>query len=195
VVATNSELITLLEREATAEREQILNDARTQADEFRAQARREAEEYLAATRARLEADARAALVKAQSTAQLRAASLVLQAKEQEIARVFTAAEAELAKFARDPQRYPAALRAFIEEGVQGLQGRAVVTVNPADQVLVQDLVRHRGWDATVQTDPAVQGGARISSSDARFVVTNTLASRLERARPALAAEVARALWD
>jgi vacuolar-type H+-ATPase subunit E/Vma4 len=194
-VATSSELVTLLEREAAAEREQILSDARSQADEVRAQAKREADEQLAATRARLEADAKAALVKAQSTAQLRTSSLVLQAKEEEIARAFAAAEVELSKFIRDPQRYPAALRAFIEEGVRGLQGRAVVTVSPADHVLVQDLVRHRGWDVTVQTDPAVQGGARVGSPDGRFVVTNTVASRLERARPALAAEVAKVLWE
>ncbi|MDR7420388.1 MAG: V-type ATP synthase subunit E [Armatimonadota bacterium] len=194
-MAAKSELLTLLEREAAAEREQILKDGRAQAETLVAQARREAEEHLAATRSRLEAEAKAALVKARSTAQLRAASMVLQAKEQEIARIFASAEAELARFARDPQRYAETLRAFIEEGLRGFEGQAVITVNPADQAIAQELVRARGWNATVQSDASVQGGARISSPDGRFVVTNTVASRLERARPALAAEVARVLWE
>ncbi|OFX30482.1 MAG: hypothetical protein A2Z07_08800 [Armatimonadetes bacterium RBG_16_67_12] len=194
-MAASSELITLLEREAAAEREQVLADAKAQAEVVRAEAKRDAEEYVSATRERLETEAKAALVKAQSTAQLRASSLVLRAKEEEIARVFAHAEAELAKFARDHLRYPEALKTFVEEGLQAVAGRAVVTVNPSDQPIAQELVRLRGGNVTVQTDPSVQGGARINSPDGRFVVTNTLASRLERARPALAAEVAKILWE
>lgn len=191
----SSELVTLLEREAAAEREQVLAEARAQAETIRADARREADELLAGTRSRLEAEARAALVKAQSTAHLRASARVLQVKEEEIARVFSAAESELARLASDEQRYPAALRLFVEEALQGVSGPAVVAANPADQTLVADLVRQRGGDVTVRSDPAVQGGVRVSSPEGRFMVTNTLASRLERARPALAAEVARALWE
>ncbi|MDR7542674.1 MAG: V-type ATP synthase subunit E [Armatimonadota bacterium] len=194
-MATSSELITLLEREAAAEREQILSDARAQAERILADARREAEAYVAATRDRLAGEEKAALVKAHSTAALRASSMVLQAKEQEIARVFTTAEADLAAFNRDQTRYPQALLAFIEEGLQGFPAHAVVTVNPADQAVVHDLVRLRGWQVTVRADPSVWGGARIMSPDGRFMVTNTLASRLERAKPALAAEVAKILWE
>jgi vacuolar-type H+-ATPase subunit E/Vma4 len=188
-------IVALLEREAAAEREQILAEARAQAEAIRAEARREAEESVAATRRRLEAEGRATLVKAQSTAQLRASALVLRAKEEEIARVFARAEEELARVARDPDRYPAILEAFIEEGLQGITGHAVVTVNPSDQSAVEALGRRRGWDLTVQADPAVWGGARIASLDGRLVVINTLTSRLERARPTLAAEVARILWE
>jgi V/A-type H+-transporting ATPase subunit E len=194
-VAEISEIITLLEREAAAEREQVLADARARAEAIRAEARGQAADVLASTRARLEAEERAAVVKAQSTARLRAASLVLQAKEEEISRVFARAGADLAGLAQNGQHYPAALRRFIEEGLRGIPGRAVVAVNPVDQAAADALVRERGWDATVRPDPSVEGGVRISSPDGRFVVTNTLASRLDRARPALAAEVARTLWE
>jgi V/A-type H+-transporting ATPase subunit E len=192
-VATPSELITLLEREAAAERAQVLADAQAQAAAIRDGARGEAEAYLATARARMEAEARAALVKAQSTAQLRAASMVLQAKEEEIARVFARAEEELAKVARDAERYPAVLRAFIEEGLQGVAGPAVATVNPGDVAAAEAVARGRA-EVTVRADPAVQGGVRVATPDGRFVVTNTLASRLDRARPTLAAEVAKILW-
>lgn len=194
VAATGSELIALLEREAAAEREQLLVEARAQADAIRAEARRAADEGLAATRERLEAGARAALVRAKSTATLRASSLALQAKEDEISRVFAHGEAALAALAADVQRYPEALRRFIEEGLQALGGRGVVTVAPADQAIAEALIREQGWEATACADPTISGGARLSSPDGRLVVTNTLASRLGRARPALAAEVARKLW-
>ncbi|MGQ0551538.1 MAG: V-type ATP synthase subunit E [Armatimonadota bacterium] len=195
----SSELITLLEREAAAEREKLLAEAREKAEAILAQARREAEELLAAHRARLDAEAKAAVVKAQSTAQLRASSLVLQAKEEEIRRVFALAEAELMRFAGNGQRYPHILEAFIEEALRGLGAEAVVTVNPSDKdtaeaVLVMMKLGDRVGKVAVRTDPSVQGGARISSPEGRFMVTNTLGSRLERARPMLAAEVARTLW-
>ena len=191
----SSDLITLLEREATAERDQVLAAARAQAETIRADARRQADELLVAQRVRLEAEGKAALVKAQSTAHLKASSLVLQAKEEQIAQVFARAEAELARFSGNGQAYPAALRTFIEEGLQSLGGRAVVTVNPADQPIAQAVAGKRGGDVTVRTDAAVQGGARLASPDGRLVVTNTLTSRLNRARPMLAAEVARMLWS
>jgi vacuolar-type H+-ATPase subunit E/Vma4 len=47
----------------------------------------------------------------------------------------------------------------------------------------------------VQSDPAVVGGVKVSSPGGRFVLTNTLASRLDRARPIVAADVAKALWE
>ncbi|MDQ7839834.1 MAG: V-type ATP synthase subunit E [bacterium] len=194
MAGTDSELIALLEREATSERERLLAEAEAQADAIRAEAHRAADEGLAATRERLQADARAALVKAKSTAMLRASSLVLQAKEDEISRVFAQASSALESLAADVRRYPEVLRRLIEEGLAALSGRGVVSVAPADQKMAEALIREHGWEATNCADPAISGGARLSSPDGRLVVTNTLASRLGRARPALAAEVARKLW-
>lgn len=191
----SSELITLLEREAKAERDKILADARAEAEQVVAEARRQAEELVAAHKERLEAEARAARVRAQSTAHLRASSQMLQAKEEEIAQVFAAAEAELARVPGDAQRYPAILSAFLTEGLGGLESAGAVRVNPADLAATQAALRERGAAVTVQTDPAVVGGVKVSSPDGRFVLTNTLASRLDRARPIVAADVAKALWE
>ncbi len=190
----SSELITLLEREAAAERDQVLSEARSQAAVLTSDAQRQADEMLVAHTEQRAAETKAALVKARSTAHLRAAALVLRAKEEAIAAVFAGAEAELAKLVGNGQRYPAALRLFIGEALQGFSGRAIVSVNPADQPVVQAMVKERGWDVALQADPSVQGGARIASPNGRLIVTNTLSSRLDRARPVLSAEVARVLW-
>lgn len=189
-----SDLITLLEREAAAERDGVLAEARAQAATLTADAQRQADEMLAAHKARLEAETRGALVKAQSTAHLRAAALVLRAKADAIAAVFADAQTELARLVHDGQRYPAALRHFIAEAVEGFPAGAIVSVNPADQPVAEALVKERGWNVTVRGDPEVQGGVRVALPDGRLVVTNTLASRLDRARPILVAELARVLW-
>lgn len=191
----SSELITLLEREAATEREKLLAEARGQAEAVGVEARRQAEALVAGHRERLDADARAALVRAQSTAQLRASSVVLQAKEDEIGQVFAKAEVQLARIPGDDQRYPVVLRAFIEEGVRGIEGAGSITVNPADEALAKGLVKTLGMNVAVRTDASVVGGVRVSSPDGRFVVTNTLASRLERVRPMVAADVAKVLWE
>lgn len=191
----SAELVRLLEREAAAERERLLAGARAEADATVAGARSEAEEHMERQRIRLQAEAATAAVRARSAANLRQSALVLRAKEEEIARVFARAEAELASFVGDSRRYPAVLRRLLEEGLRAIGGRAVVAVNPADQAVAEALIAERSREADLRADPAVKGGVRASTPDGRFVVTNTLASRLARARPALAAEVAAILWE
>src|SRR2546425_149630 len=99
-----SELVTILEKEATAEIERILTEVRGQAEQLMAQANQDAQAYLAEQRQRIDAERKATLVKADSAAQVRASALVLQAKDQAIAEVFVAAEAELSR--QRPPRSP-----------------------------------------------------------------------------------------
>jgi len=46
----------------------------------------------------------------------------------------------------------------------------------------------------VKTGDDISGGVRLISSDGRFVVENTLASRVERVRSLIAPEIASQLW-
>ncbi len=191
----STELVRLLEREAAAERKRVIAEARAEAEAVLSNARTEAEEHLERQRLRLESERSAAAVRARSTANLRHSALVLRAKEEEIARVFARAEAELASFVGDSRRYPSVLRRFLEEGLGTIDGRAVVTVNPADRSVAEALIAEIGREAELRVDPSVKGGVLVATQDGRFVVTNTLASRLARARAALAAEVAEILWE
>ncbi len=54
--------------------------------------------------------------------------------------------------------------------------------------------RELGLDAEIRTVDHVRGGVRVATPDGRFVVENTLGSRIERVRPLLASEVAQLLW-
>jgi len=189
-----SELIQLLEREAEAERERILAEARERADRIRNEAEAQATALVEAQRRRIASEVEAARVRAQSAATLRATSLILEAKDEQIDRVFELAQTELERISHDPTRYPAILRRLLQEAVEGFEGRVVVECAESDVAAVGAIARELGIEADVRPSPDVWGGVRVRSEDGRFVVENTLTSRLARARQALLSEVAEILW-
>jgi vacuolar-type H+-ATPase subunit E/Vma4 len=190
----SSELVAILEKEANAEIERVLDDARRQAEQLAAQANQEAQAFLAEQRQRIEADRKAAQLKSDSAAQVRAAALVLQAKDQAIAEVFSSAEAELSRLQQDKTRYGAILGGLIREAAAGLSGRITIEASSKDLDLVKQAVKDLKLDAEVKASGDVSGGVRLISSDGRLVVENTLASRVERVRSLLAPEIAARLW-
>jgi V/A-type H+-transporting ATPase subunit E len=189
-----SELVAILEREAAAEAERILAEARVEAEQIAADARTEADGIRETARRRAETERKAAQTRAQSAAQLKAASLILQAKDAAIAEVFERAHRDLAQAAQDRNRYQRMLRALIKEASSELTGRLIIEVNPSDADTARQAARELGLDAEVKPSADVSGGVVVSTSDGRFVVQNTLASRLERVKPTLATEVANMLW-
>lgn len=191
-----SELMDLLEREAEAERQRILAEARQQAEQLVRQAEEEAHALLEAQRRRVAAEVEAARVRAQGVAQLRATSTVLEAKDQMLEEVFQRAGRELDRVTRDPARYGAILRGLVKEAVAGFHGPVVLECAEQDVRAVEAAAREVGVTVVqVRPDSAVRAGVRVLSEDGRFVVENTLDSRLQRARPALLAEVADILWE
>jgi V/A-type H+/Na+-transporting ATPase subunit E len=189
-----SELVAILEREASAEIERVLAEARTQAEQLLAAARQDAQAYLAEQQRHLDAERAAAATRAQSAAQVKAAALVLQTKDRAIADVFARAEAELAQVQQDKVRYGAILRGLIKEAAAALTGRFRVEVNPGDLEIARQAVRDLNLDADVVASDDVRGGARLSSGDGRLVVENTLQSRLARVKTIVASEAAALLW-
>jgi len=190
----SSELITILEKEAAGEIDRILGEARVQAERMVAEATRQAQEYLAAQRQQLEAERQAAKVRALSAAQVRASALVLQAKDEALHEVLSVAEEELARVQQDKARYGPILRGLIREASGALSGRMTVEANPKDLDLAKQAVRDLKLDAEVKAADDVSGGVRLIADDSRFIVENTLASRVERVKTLLAPEIATLLW-
>ncbi len=189
-----SELIAVLEKEASAEVERILAEARAQAEEIVAKAQREAQSYLETQRRQAEAERAAARTKAESAAQLQAASLTLQAKDQAMRAIFADAEAVLQQISQNKAQFAKILRGLIHEGATGLSGHLIVDVHPDDLQAARQAVKELGLDAEVKASPTISGGVRLKTPDGRFAVENTLTSRLERIKPVLASEVAALLW-
>ncbi|MDQ7828803.1 MAG: V-type ATP synthase subunit E family protein [Armatimonadota bacterium] len=188
------ELIALLEREAAAERERVLAAARAEADEIRRAAEAEAREELERQREAVEAEVRTARVRAQSTARLQAQALVLAAKDEALNAVFSRAAEALEAVVRDRARYARVLDHLVAEGLNDFPDPVVVEAHPDDLEPVRAAVARLRADTEVRPAPDVRAGVRLRAPDGRYVVLNTLPQRLERARPALLAEVARVLW-
>ncbi|HEY6102628.1 MAG TPA: V-type ATP synthase subunit E [bacterium] len=190
----SSELVAILEKESAAEIARLQAEAKAQAEKVEAEGRAAAQAYVESQRQRLEAERKAANAKAQSAAQVQGAALILRAKDEAVTEVFSRAQQALGQLQQDRPRYTAVLGGLIKEAAAGLTGHVVVEVNPDDREMATRVVRELGLDAEVRTAGGVRGGARVATPDARFVVENTLASRIERVRLALASEVAQLLW-
>jgi len=200
-----SELLALLEKEAAAERDRVLAEARAQAEEIRAAAEGQARQVVESQRQQQEAALRTSRARAQGTAHLAAQALLLEEKDRSITEVFRRAKEALDQVLHDRARYAPVLGRLIEEGLQGFNGPIIIEAHPDDVALVKEQLEGSGirrklaqqdanWQPEVRSAADVRGGVRLASPDGRYVVLNTLASRLERARPTLASEVARTLW-
>ncbi len=189
-----SDLIALLEQEAASERERLLGEARGQAEEIHAAAREQAQQILAGQREQQEAALRAARVRAQSTAQLQAQALVLKRKDRALAEVFHRATEALEALVRDRARYGQVIERLIDEGAAGFSGHVLIEAHPDDADMVRVAAGRRRLDAEVRPAQDIRGGVRLRTPDGRYIVVNTLAARLDRARPTLGSEVARVLW-
>ncbi len=191
-----SDLSALLDREAGAEIEGILSEARQRASEIADEAQREAEQLLAQRRRTAETQREATLVRAQSAARLEASAVKLRAQHAAVASVFDAAKEQLSAMAADPSRYTELLKSLMTEAVDALGGAsavATVQVAPSDVGLAGEVAKAIGVEAKVVASEAVSGGVRLTSKD-RSVVENTLSQRLEALEGELASRVSSLLF-
>lgn len=188
-----ADLSALLEREAGAEIEAILSEARERASEIVAQAESEAETLRASRERAAESQRQAALVRARSSAQLEAASMRLRAQQEAIVGVFDEVGERLDALARDRKRYAEVLTTLAREALAGLEGARpdAVVVHPDDEATAREALSALKLDAPLETDPSVRTGVRLRTG--RVSVENSLHGRLAALREELASEVAHAL--
>ena len=189
-----ADLTALLEREASAEIDAILSEARSRASEIVAQAETEAESQRA-TRERTSATQReATLVRAQSAAQLQASALTLRAQHEAVESVFEAVAERLAALTSDAKAYEPVLTTLIQEAVEAVGADAVgaLEVAKADVALATKIAKASGIDAAVSAGD-VSGGVRVLTTRGSSV-ENTLLARLDALRGELASSVAQALF-
>jgi vacuolar-type H+-ATPase subunit E/Vma4 len=190
-----SELIRLLEQEARAEKDKVLDEARRRAAEILAVGRKETEEILSSARKGLEDQRAQARTRAASAGSLRAGAQLLEAKDQAIQEVFTRAAEELERAGRDPARRRAILQRLLAEAVQGIDtSGATLEVPPGDGDAAREACRALHLSVEVRESPNVHGGVRLTTKDRRIAVENTVASRLGRTRSILVSRVAETLW-
>ncbi len=190
-----SDLSALLDREASAEIETLLSEARARASEIVAEANAEAEQILAQKRRAAQAQREATLVRAQSSAQLEASALKLRAQHAAVEGVFEEVRARLADVAADPAAYRTVLRSLLEGAVAAVGVADVVAVHasPDDVPVVTKLVSEIAPQATVVADPTVRLGVRVVTAR-HSTIENSLTQRLSALEGELAAHVSSVLF-
>jgi V/A-type H+-transporting ATPase subunit E len=91
---------------------------------------------------------------------------------------------------RESPGYRAVARHLAEEAT-GLAGGKdlVLHVDPRDRALFEGIIQELGRNCDLATDRTGAGGLTVTTRDGRILVTNTLESRLSRAREILKGEV------
>ncbi len=189
-------LAALLEKEAGAEIEAMLSEARLRASEIVANAKTEAEAIVLQRERSAKTQHEATLVRAKSAAQLEASSLKLNAQHRAVEGVIAAARTQIDALAKDEKQYEGVLSNLLKEafGAVGNQATNVasVVVNSRDKSLAEKITASLGLSGKVKTDDLVQGGVRLLSGN--NVIENTLQGRLGALRDELASEISKILF-
>jgi vacuolar-type H+-ATPase subunit E/Vma4 len=136
-----------------------------------------------------------------STARIEARRILLDAREQAVARLFAEIEEGLGHLREDPGRYRECLRTLAAEAVAAVGGEGVVLKfserdrGLADESLLGEIrarVEAAAAGTTFRTEFAAGdngGGCVAASADGRVVFDNTLRRRLERMRSGIRAMI------
>lgn len=191
-----ADLSALLEKEAGAEIEAVLSEARQRASEIVAKAKSEAESIEAQGKRARASQHEAALVRAGSSAQLEASSLRLNARHSAVEGVMNAAKASLDKLTKDKD-YEKTFQGLMQEALDSVGGKdqvEAVVVNPSDKSLAEKIADKHGLKASVETSDVVTGGVRLRQKGGKMFTENTLYGRLDALQDELAAEVSKVLF-
>lgn len=188
-----SELLKVIENEAQAERQRILNTARQGAKEIQEKTLAQAAQLKQAQEALILSENNISRAKAQSAAHLEASALILSAKDQIISGIFAEAAQELNLLSGAPLKK--ALKSLMAEACSQFGSGMVVTVKKEDLSLAQQIAKELKLDAKLEADPLVKDGVIVSNPDRTAVVLNRFADRMARAKPALTSSLAQILWD
>ena len=180
-------LLEALERDANAQIEQLLAQARAEADRLTAAGsealqRRRDDAHSVGERSRYQEVAHAVTL-----ARRGARRSVLEARARLLERVFVAARSALPDAAAGAA-YRAALPAALAGALAAIGNEPAVI--RCTQALAADVDRLRPVDrVSVVVDPASGSGFRLTTVDGKVEVDDTLEARLERLRPILARRV------
>ena len=186
-------LSALLEKEASAEIEALLSEAKKHASEIVSKAKEEAAGIATARERATVNQAEASLVRARSAAQLESSSLRLKAQHAAVESVMDAVKAKITALKGKP--YEAILAKLFTEAAEGVSGNVKeLIVNPSDKKIAEKLIEDAGLNAKISTSDTVVSGVRLKGDGSNVSVENTLLGRLDALKDELASDVSRVLF-
>ncbi len=182
-------ILRAMQTQAESEIEKITHAAETEAAQLIAEVQAEAQAIHARHRARVEPMLVTQAASLKNKAKLGALRAMADAREQLLVEAFARAEEHLARV-RESEEYPAIFRVLAVEAIQAVDGDLVAYVDPRDVALARAVFAAIGVPVEIETQAIALGGLQVRTRDARVIVNNTLAARLERAHKILRGPVA-----
>lgn len=176
---SGTDRVRAIEEHARAEVAQVIAQAEREAAAIRQEAREAASVTTAADQARIV-----------HRASLEAMHIVSEAEQQIVEQALDHVRTQLAGL-RASADYPDVLRDLLTEALAALQGSllegepAHLSADPRDRALLERILRDLGLEPVVRYELDTWGGVRVTDSEDRVVVDNTLESRLAMATPLL----------
>lgn len=108
--------------------------------------------------------------------------LLIKVRETAFERAFSEAEVRLKGLRSDP-KYPAVFENLLKEAADAMGGEAfVVHVDPRDAALCKKILSLLNLSSEIRTDLVTGGGVVASLPDNSVVISNTVESRMQRAK-------------
>jgi V/A-type H+/Na+-transporting ATPase subunit E len=108
--------------------------------------------------------------------------LLIKVRETAFERAFFEAEARLGDLRSDP-KYPAVFKNLLKEAVGTMGDQLfVVHIDPRDEALCKKTLSHLNLTSEIHSDITTAGGVVASLSDNSVVISNTVESRMQRAK-------------
>jgi vacuolar-type H+-ATPase subunit E/Vma4 len=176
------ELLKSVEESAHEKELELRSREKTAVDEIRARAKKQAgairQVYLDETEKSIAAERNKLLylTKAENK------ELLIRIRETAFERAFTEAEARFRSLRSDP-KYPAVFTRLLKEAAGAIgDGAFVVHIDPRDEGLCRTTLSALGLSPEVRPDITTAGGVVAGLPDSSVVISNTVESRLERAK-------------
>ncbi len=119
---------------------------------------------------------------------------LIRAKDEVYQKAFTGANEKLSCL-RTEAHYANDFKKMLQETVSALEGESLVlSIDKRDEALCKKLVPELNLNCGIVTDITTAGGMDVSTKDGRFVIKNTIESRLERAKVLIKPEIFATLY-
>jgi V/A-type H+-transporting ATPase subunit E len=191
------EFIKAIERDAAKERENVLNDARIEADKIikdtEAELKRLKDERINKLKVSSEKDRILTITRAEREARM----FLLSAREEILSELFIKAERKIFELKKGGKYSDILKRLFRETVDKGREeidtDELIVYISEDDLHLLRDTEVSQGIE--IKTGKEVAEGVIVASRDDRFKLINTLKSRMERAKMDLLPLLNRMLFE
>ena len=176
------DLLKSVEESAHEKEQELRNREKTAVDEIKARAKKRADEIRKAHIDEAEKSVTAErnkllyLTKADNKEQL------IRVRETAFDQAFAESEARLKSLRSDPE-YPQIFAKLLKEAAGAMgDGAFVVHIDPRDEVLCRTILAAQGLSSEIRPDLTTSGGVVASLPDNSVVISNTVESRLGRAK-------------